>query len=127
MAYAGLEHADLVKLTGIKLGTLRNVMSKTRPNGGSPARLTAIAAACKVPPKFMTVGFEPLRAPIDHVTRDLYALRADVDRRLTALETDRSLGSPAEETEKAASRRIGKKPAKPAQAPSSSPRSGQVA
>lgn len=86
IAYAGLEYDEVSTRTGIKEGTLRNIVSKTRPSGGSPERLHRIALACGIPPAFMDTGFAPLTAPIDDVTARLLELERSTGARLEQLE-----------------------------------------
>lgn len=57
IAYAGKDLDHLEVETGIKKGTLRNIISRTRPQGAKLERLYAIADACDVPRSFMDDGF----------------------------------------------------------------------
>lgn len=96
MAYAGIDLPELVRRTQIKPGTLRNVISKSRPSGGTEQRLLAIAHACGVPPWFMEHGFAPpvetgeadLRERVERLERELAAgvgsQEDDLDQRLAA-------------------------------------------
>lgn len=91
IAYAGLEDKEVAEATHIRPGTLRNILSRTRPSGGTPERLAAIASACKVPASFMEVGFAPLERPMEDVERRVYELERDLDERLAAVERALSL------------------------------------
>jgi transcriptional regulator with XRE-family HTH domain len=86
IAYAGLDYEEVCRRTGITEGTLRNIVSKTRPSGGSQPRLHKIAIACKVPPDFMDVGFEPLKRPVDDLTARLIELERSTTERLDELQ-----------------------------------------
>lgn len=59
IAYWGGEHEDLAEATGIKLSTLRRIVSRTNPRGANPDELERIAQACGVPRRFMLNGFDP--------------------------------------------------------------------
>jgi transcriptional regulator with XRE-family HTH domain len=60
MAYSGLEISEISELTGITVGTLRNIRSNTRPRGGRLERLFAIADATGVPREFMEHGWDAI-------------------------------------------------------------------
>lgn len=81
IAYAGLEQDEAATQAGIPLGTLRNIVSKTRPSSGDIDRLYAIADACNVPRTFMDEGF----GAVDRW--------AEIEGRLRQLEAER--GAPA--------------------------------
>lgn len=57
MGYAGLDYDELAAKTGITVGTLRNITSRSRPQSGSIDRLYAVADACGVPRTFMDEGW----------------------------------------------------------------------
>jgi transcriptional regulator with XRE-family HTH domain len=56
-AYSGLSQEELAEAAGLKEGTIRGYLSKSRPNTPGPADLAAIADACGVPRSFMEEGF----------------------------------------------------------------------
>lgn len=89
IAYSGLTHDQVANATGIKLGTIRNITSITRPSGGHPENLLRIAHACGVPALFMEVGFTPLEREITDTeqfvlqeVRRLAVRLAEVERKL---------------------------------------------
>lgn len=128
IAYAGLDVAEIAQRTGIKAGTVRNIASDSRPSGGTPPRIAAIVAACDgVPASFMTVGFDPLRTPIDDTQRDLYVLRADVERRLAALESALTPAELVAAELRAAAQQRDEHPTASAPAVATEPSKGQVA
>ena len=57
LAYSGKKLPELSNDTGITKGTLRNIMSSTRPASATLDRLYVIADHCGVPRWFMEQGF----------------------------------------------------------------------
>lgn len=108
VAYAGLELPELEKRTGIKQGTLRNILSKTRPQSGTVERLWVIADACRVPREFMEGGWSAITA-IHHGSNNLsermQSLTEELHERMERLEQELShalLQRAADEVERAA-------------------------
>lgn len=73
-SFAGLDHAELERLSGITAATLKRLVAKTSPRRASRDELIAVADACGVPERFMLEGFAPME-------------EAGLERRLAALET----------------------------------------
>jgi transcriptional regulator with XRE-family HTH domain len=84
IAYAGLEHSDVEKATGLDVAMIRRITSKASPRDGRVERLWAIADACGVPRSFMERGFDALAEAenaqrIEGLASDLAALRLRVE------------------------------------------------
>lgn len=89
IAYSGLTHEELAKATGITLGTIRNIVSTTRPSGGNPENRLRVALACGVPALFMEVGFAPLEREItdaDQIVLQEVRRLAALAQRIPAIE-----------------------------------------
>jgi len=83
IGYAGFDMKEVAGASGITIGTLNNIVSRTRPSGGTIERLWAIADACGVPRSFMEDGFtpDPPRSPseqLDDLQRQIAELRTMV-------------------------------------------------
>jgi transcriptional regulator with XRE-family HTH domain len=93
IAYAGLKNTEVARQTGLKLGTLNNILSQTRPSGGSLDNLLKIAAACDVPREFMEGGWSALTA-IHHGSNNLsermQSLSEELHERMERLERELS-------------------------------------
>jgi transcriptional regulator with XRE-family HTH domain len=108
IAYAGLKNPEVAKRTGLKLGTLNNILSQTRPSGGSLDNLLKIARACDVPREFMEGGWSAVTA-IHHGSNNLsermQSLSEELHERMERLERELSqalLERAAGEVERAA-------------------------
>lgn len=84
IAYAGLEHSDIEKKTGLDVAMVRRITSKASPRDGRLERLWAIADACDVPRAFMEQGFDALAEAenaqrIEALASEVAALRLRVE------------------------------------------------
>lgn len=71
-AFAGFDHAELERRSGIRAATVRRLVAKTSPRPASRDELIAIAEACGVPERFMLEGFGPMEeAGLDQRLADL--------------------------------------------------------
>lgn len=91
VAYAGLEIPEITKRTGIASGTIRNILSRTRPSSGTIERLWSIADACDVPRSFMEDGWDAITAPhhasnleqrMDELSEELHVRMARLEEEL---------------------------------------------
>jgi transcriptional regulator with XRE-family HTH domain len=84
IGYAGLNHAEVEKRTGLDVAMIRRITAKKNPRDARIERLWAIADACDVPRGFMERGFEALAEAelaekVEQMALDLEALRQRVE------------------------------------------------
>lgn len=87
IAYAGLDHAELEKLTGLDVAMIRRITSKANPRDGRIERLWAIADACDVPRAFMESGW--LLTGAEEANEDTRTRLQNAETQLAALVSSR--------------------------------------